>query len=240
MRHKFLLIYEVLLFFLALLSVILIWYTHPIARYINFSVWLIFAVDVITRLIKSDNKTDYIKKNPFDFIAINPFDSIFQLARFVRLFRVVRFILISKHYAKPVISILKTNGLDRLIGITISLILIFSIPVMLVEPSINSYQDAVWWSIVTSTTVGYGDISPSTVIGRIIAVFLMLIGIGLIGMVTGAIATFFIKDPVKSVTPEIEFIKQKLDRYEELSDEDIGRIIEMLTYIKEKKNKISI
>ena len=47
-----------------------------------------------------------------------------------------------------------------------------------------SFSDGLWWSFVTATTVGYGDISPSTIPGRIIATVLMLVGIGLIGSLT--------------------------------------------------------
>jgi voltage-gated potassium channel len=55
----------------------------------------------------------------------------------------------------------------------------------------KSFGDALWWSIVTTTTVGYGDISPATPIGRIIAIILMIFGIGMIGMLTGTITTYF-------------------------------------------------
>lgn len=62
-----------------------------------------------------------------------------------------------------------------------------------VESGINigSFVDAIWWTFVTATTVGYGDISPATGIGRIIAsILIKTTGIGFIGMLTGTIATF--------------------------------------------------
>ena len=61
------------------------------------------------------------------------------------------------------------------------------------------FFDAIWWSFVTTTTVGYGDISPSTNIGRLIAAILMIIGIGLIGSLTSTITTYFINAGKKTV-----------------------------------------
>lgn len=55
-------------------------------------------------------------------------------------------------------------------------------------------EDAVWWSIVTMSTVGYGDISPSSVGGRVIAIIVMLLGIGLLGILTASIATIFVEN----------------------------------------------
>lgn len=54
-----------------------------------------------------------------------------------------------------------------------------------------SILDGIWWAFVTATTVGYGDISPSTPFGRIIAAILMLVGIGLSGSLTSTITAMF-------------------------------------------------
>ncbi len=56
------------------------------------------------------------------------------------------------------------------------------------------FGDAVWWSFVTVTTVGYGDISPMTIGGRIVGIILMITGIGLLGIFTATIASLFIED----------------------------------------------
>jgi voltage-gated potassium channel len=57
---------------------------------------------------------------------------------------------------------------------------------------IQSFFDALWWSAATITTVGYGDIYPVTAIGRIIAIFTMIVGISTLAVVTARIAQFFI------------------------------------------------
>jgi voltage-gated potassium channel len=58
---------------------------------------------------------------------------------------------------------------------------------------IKSFGEALWWSVVTVTTVGYGDFSPVSVTGRIIAVLLMIGGISLIGVVTGTLASWIVQ-----------------------------------------------
>ncbi len=69
--------------------------------------------------------------------------------------------------------------------------IIIPVPMVFIEPEINNYPDALWWAIVTATTVGYGDIVPVTPIGRILASIMMLFGIAFIGMITSTITNFF-------------------------------------------------
>lgn len=64
------------------------------------------------------------------------------------------------------------------------------------EPDV-SFSSGVWWSIVTLTTVGYGDISPSTPGGRTLAIFIMFFGIGLLGMLSASLATILISTKIK-------------------------------------------
>ena len=82
------------------------------------------------------------------------------------------------------------------------------------------FQDALWWSFVTATTVGYGDLSPATNAGRIVASLLMIIGIGLIGSLTSSITSFFLQsdeEPKKFSSDKVEMV---LTMYESLSDEE--------------------
>ncbi len=92
-----------------------------------------------------------------------------------------------------------------------------------------TFSDALWWNMVTTTTVGYGDISPETPGGRILAGILMIVGIGFLGMVTGSVATCFVDNLSKCqaeakatiVDEQIEHVKRKLDIIETLSDKEM-------------------
>lgn len=81
------------------------------------------------------------------------------------------------------------------------------------------FQDALWWSFVTATTVGYGDLSPATNAGRIVASLLMLVGIGLIGSLTSSITSFFLH-PVEEKTFSSDKVEMVLTMYQSLTDEE--------------------
>lgn len=84
---------------------------------------------------------------------------------------------------------------------------------------------------MTTTTVGYGDLYPITGIGRIIAIFYMLVGISLIGIVTGTVASMITKR--KKVLPaELEYVQHKIDEYPKLTDEDYEEIVRHIRKMK--------
>jgi voltage-gated potassium channel len=234
-KIKLAFIYEIFMLLLALLSVSFIWIDDPSLHYVDTIVWLIFVLGVSIRFFRAESKWEYIKKNPLDIIAIIPFDSIFLFARFARILRLVRLFAMASHFAKPLFSIIQTNGLHKMITFTCILIFISAIPFSLIEPKINTNQDALWWSIVTATTVGYGDLSPATLGGRLIAILLMIFGIGLIGMITGSIATFFISHTKEEASVTVTFIKHELDRYDQLTLSDMDTLLILLEKLKVEK-----
>jgi len=88
------------------------------------------------------------------------------------------------------------------------------------NPNITGIGDAFWWAIVTVTTVGYGDVSPMTVEGRLIAIVLMIVGIGFIGVFTATITSFFFDQERSAESVELE---RRLDRIEAKLDAVIRR-----------------
>ena len=100
-----------------------------------------------------------------------------------------------------------------------------------------------WWSIVTITTVGYGDISPVTTYGRILAAFLMIAGIGFLGMLTGTISTYFVDCVLKKKKKETldakikQVIAAKIEEIENLNDQELTELLELIKFchIKNKK-----
>lgn len=80
---------------------------------------------------------------------------------------------------------------------------------------IVNFIDSLWWAFVTSTTVGYGDISPVSGIGRLTAMVLMLTGIGMFGALTSTITSFFIiseEEEEPEQNDEIKELNQKISK----------------------------
>jgi voltage-gated potassium channel len=226
--------YEVIFAVMAVTSALLIFDTGNKYIWLDRFILIIFAVDVFWRFYKAENKWTFIKRHPFEFISIIPFDSIFRIARLVRLMRILRVFGYLNRYFPTLMNILKTNNLDKMIGSVIILILVSSVPIVIIEPHINSFNDAIWWAVVTTTTVGYGDISPETGLGRIIAIILMVTGIGIIGAITGSVATYFTSNQKAAENSHISFIKSELDKYPNLTQEDFEMLIVMLNNLKQK------
>lgn len=86
----------------------------------------------------------------------------------------------------------RRENLPRLFIVVIAIIFTSSVLLFLVEPNV-SFLDSLWWSLVTLTTVGYGDITPVTLAGRLIAVVDMLVGIGVLAVLTAKIASSLVE-----------------------------------------------
>ena len=203
----------------------------------DMSILCIFAIDYLIRFAISKNRKEFIKENIFDLIAVIPFNTLFSTFRVFRIFRIAKMSKLAKLsrvvrataffeiVKKKIKGIINTNGLIYIIYLNSVLIIISSLVMMNAEKM--DFGDALWWSIVTCTTVGYGDYSPTSSIGRIFAVLLMLFGITLIGMLTGSITTYFTKQNTKTSPSDVELselIKQ-MDEEQKSKLYEIAKII---------------
>lgn len=178
-----------------------------IQRDIDFAINTIFIADYALRLLIAKNKKEFFRNNILDLIAIIPFNSLFKVFRVFKVFKMLKLLKLAKASArfarlyKHIKFFFDLNGFKYMVGATLICIAIGGISIHYAEGM--SFSDGFWWSFVTATTVGYGDISPSTIPGRIIATVLMLVGIGLIGSLTSTItAVFFQKKLTKKNLPQ--------------------------------------
>ena len=99
----------------------------------------------------------------------------------------------------------------------IASVTIFGFVFFVTEPQVKSFGDGMWWALVTITTVGYGDITPMTTVGRFVASGLMFVGLGLISSVTAIISVKFIQNFVDHHTNDD--VLEKLDEMQKDLDE---------------------
>jgi voltage-gated potassium channel len=161
---------------------------------------LVFFADFLRSLFRAPQKWGYFLKGGgwLDLLGSLPV-SKFAVFRVARLFRIVRVMrtLKGNDYRKMLTRHLAQNTL--LFTLVIALLLIFIIGwiVLLAEhtnphANITTYPNAVWWAVVTITTVGYGDYYPVTALGRTGATILMFFGLGIIGVLSSYLSTTFI------------------------------------------------
>ncbi|MFE9094157.1 potassium channel family protein [Streptomyces sp. NPDC007264] len=156
---------------------------------VEWVVWASFAADYLARLGLSRRRLEFVRTHWPDLFAV-----VLPMLQPLRLLRIVATLTLVGQRARMASQIRLTTYVG---GAVVGLLMFGSLAVLSVERdspngNIRTLGDAVWWSFTTMTTVGYGDHAPTTGLGRVLAVGLMLSGIALLGVVTANIAAWFI------------------------------------------------
>lgn len=212
---------EIVMVFLAIASVLLLTLevtldeTHeflPVVEAVDMIVATIFLCEFIWHFTHSKHKKRFLATRWWELLAAIPLSNeatqamrsirVLKVFELVRLLRAVRFaarIGVIANYSK------RFEEETHMVYIGIMLA-IFSFAGTLsffmleheINPQVHTLFDSLWWTMSTMSTVGYGDIVPHTVGGRVIGIILMLVGAGILGIFTAAVATYMIRQREKN------------------------------------------
>lgn len=158
-------------------------------RALSWTVWVAFSVDFLIRLYLAENRGWYALRRWYDVVLIVlPMFRALRLLRLLALMRMLNRSMAGSLSGKASVYVAGTAALTSVLA---------AVAVLDVEQhapgaNITEFGDALWWSVVTVTTVGYGDFYPVTLQGRLVAVALMIMGISLVGTLTAAVASAFV------------------------------------------------
>ena len=191
-----------------------------VATVLNWGTWLAFLAEALLMLSVVDSRRAWLRDHPLEVaivILTPPFlPASLQAARVFRLLRLLR-LLRAGVLAR---RLLTTEGVRDAAVFALLTVLGGGAAYAAVETGQNlNTWDGVWWAIVTVTTVGYGDTSPLTDAGRVIAIVVMLVGIGFIAVITAAAAERFMRGREAEaqraeLTERLDEIVRRLDAIE--------------------------
>jgi voltage-gated potassium channel len=166
----------------------------------NLILTLIFLLDFIVRFIKAPSKKEYMGRGAgwADLISALPFQqtNILRLFRLIRVYRLIRTYGM-RRVGQALVKERAETALLMLLLIGMLVLEFGSLEMLRLEQNveganINSASDALWYVIVTMATVGYGDQFPITDPGRIMGTFIIVVGVGIFGTLTGYLANLFL------------------------------------------------
>ncbi len=178
---------------------------------LDYFIWALFAVDLIVKAAISPHRLAYLRRHWLEvLVVVIPF------------FRPLRILRIFVFGSRAWVGMRRLVNVDFLLVYGVGLVIIAATVVTSVEggegASIHSFADALWWAVVTITTVGYGDMVPMTLVGRAVAFVLMLGGIAFFSGMTANLASFLIKgkdlqkDDMAKLVKEIDGLRQDMAR----------------------------
>ena len=155
-----------------------------------------------------------------DLLACIPNIDALRIGRMVRVLRILRLLRGVRIGHRVISLILRNKPKSAFASVLLTSLLLgtFSSIAILIaedepEANIKTAEDAIWWSVTTMTTVGYGDKYPVTTEVRIIAAVVMCAGVGLFGTLSGLVASFFLGKP--EAKSEMQEVSERLKRIEE-------------------------
>jgi voltage-gated potassium channel len=186
-------------------------------RRIDDAICVVFLADFFIRFAKAESKLRFLRWGWIDFVSSLPAIEFLRWGRVVRVMRIFRIlralrstrVLVQYFFRNRAHGVFATVAL-----ISFTLTIFASIAILNVEvapqSNIRTAEDALWWSVTTMTTVGYGDRYPVTPAGRVIAVVLMTAGVALFGTFTGLVASYFMEPEQQEETSELRALADEV------------------------------
>ena len=163
---------------------------------VNVALTVVFAAEFATRFLAARDRRAYLRGHWIDLVALVPTVRGLRALRLLRLLRLVRAFAGVYRALNDLDRIARHRGLARLIVVWLAVMVVCSVGFYLAENGaskwVTSPLDALWWGVVTLSTVGYGDVYPVTPEGKLFASALMILGIGLFGAITATMASYLV------------------------------------------------
>lgn len=196
----------------------LLWELSPAEGTLFFTldtfIWALFAVDLGIKVVVAPHRLAYLRRHWLEVLVV--------VVPFFRPLRILRIFIFG---SRAWVGMRRLVNVDFLFVYGLGLVIVAATVVASVEggenASIQSFPDALWWAVVTITTVGYGDMVPVTVVGRAVAFVLMLGGIAFFSGLTANLASFLVKSGesdkkvLAQLTTEMEGLRSELARLRE-------------------------
>lgn len=178
---------------------------------LNGGIWVLFVVDLTIRMRLAPNWWRYLAAHPLDVLAV-----ALPMLRPLRVLRVFAAgqTLIARGAKVSMPRLARSVAVAAGVLVIVSALAVLDAERSVSTSNIKTLADALWWAGATVTTVGYGDRFPVTPGGRVVACALMIVGISLLGVVTAAVAAWFVARTQEAVEGETEGIESRLARIE--------------------------
>ncbi|MCU1514626.1 MAG: potassium channel family protein, partial [Microbacteriaceae bacterium] len=169
------------------------------------------AIDYVVRLVLAPLKKKFLKSNILDLLAV-----LLPVLRPLRALRVLSIVFLA---TRRLSSVLKNRVITYVVISAFAVWFIAGLAVTDAEhaalgANIHDVWEGWWWAFITMATVGYGDVFPVTLEGRLVAVALVITGIALVGTITAYIASWFAsasREVELAITAELETAEDKID-----------------------------
>ena len=147
-----------------------------------------------------------------------------------------------KNFFSLLETVFNSRRLRTILGALIFFVCVFGYVFYITEPGVDTFGDGIWWALVTVTTVGYGDITPSTTLGRFVASALMFLGLGLIATVTAIVSAKFTQNFVDThtnddVLAKLEELESEIEKLKKLEEDELEKLDDLDSEIQDIKDK---
>lgn len=188
-------------------------------------IWFAFLAEYLYLLLSASDRGRFVRQHWFDLLIISLTPPVvfvpeeLTALRSLRVLRLVRVLAVLGRAQHTLRQYLRRDSLPYVLALSLMVIFLGGLAIHAIEPeTAGSVGDGIWWAAATLSTVGYGDIAPTTLIGRVVAVILMILGVGTFGALTATLAAYFIEseggadEEMAAVRSQLSEIQKQLDQ----------------------------